>query len=81
MNNPRTLGPSDMMVPPIIFGAMARQQTEDGERIALFHQAVELGLTCFDTAPLYDFGKLWVRILPHTGSCANPLASRDKANR
>ena len=52
----RVLGKSGVAVPPIIFGSMARHQEDDQIRIELFQRAVEIGLTCFDTAPLYDFG-------------------------
>jgi aryl-alcohol dehydrogenase-like predicted oxidoreductase len=52
----RTLGRTELRVPRIVLGAMARRAATDAERIALFERAVDLGLTTFDTAPLYDFG-------------------------
>ncbi|MEQ9450066.1 MAG: aldo/keto reductase [Pseudomonadales bacterium] len=51
-----TLGRSDLRPPPVIFGAMARQQQTDSERIDILQAAIELGFTTLDTAPLYDFG-------------------------
>ena len=43
-------------LPQLILGTMDRRQGTDGERIELFIEAFESGLTAFDTAPLYNFG-------------------------
>jgi len=41
---------------PLIVGTMARQGDDRGARVAIYQHAIELGLTTFDTAPLYGFG-------------------------
>lgn len=46
-----------MDLPPVIFGTMANRQSDDRTRIDLFHRAVEIGISTFDTAPLYEFGR------------------------
>ncbi|MEM7366588.1 MAG: aldo/keto reductase [Pseudomonadota bacterium] len=46
-----------MHIPPLIFGNMANRQSDDQSRITLFHYAVDIGITTFDTAPLYEFGR------------------------
>ena len=46
-----------MNVPPIIFGNMANRHSDDRSRVELFQYAVSIGLSTFDTAPLYDFGR------------------------
>jgi len=52
----RTLGRTDLRIPPIIFGSMARQNQSNEIRIEILRTAFEHGLTTIDTAPLYDFG-------------------------
>ena len=52
----RILGRTTLRVPRIVLGAMARRSSGDAERVALFERAIEMGLTTFDTAPLYEFG-------------------------
>ncbi len=51
-----SLGNSGMVIPPLVFGTMARRQSASREREALIRNAVERGLVALDTAPLYDFG-------------------------
>ncbi len=53
----RPLGRSELRIPPIVFGAMARRQQSDVERVAVLRTAIDSGLTTIDTAPLYDFGR------------------------
>ncbi len=46
-----------LILPPLVFGAMARRQASDAEREQLLRGAIDRGLTAIDTAPLYDFGR------------------------
>ena len=43
---------------PLIVGTMTRRPQSDAERIDLLQQALAMGLTSLDTAPLYDFGRI-----------------------
>lgn len=52
----RMLGRTELQIPRIVVGVMARRAATDAERIALFERAVGRGMTTFDTAPLYGFG-------------------------
>ena len=54
--NKNRVGRTNLFVPPLIVGTMARRKTSSAERISLFRLAYDSGLTAFDTAPLYDFG-------------------------
>lgn len=47
---------SGLRVSEIVLGTMARRGGSADERVSLFHEAVDCGITTFDTAPLYDFG-------------------------
>ncbi|MEQ8484067.1 MAG: aldo/keto reductase [Pseudomonadales bacterium] len=46
-----------MHLPPLIIGTMARRGDDAGVRSAIYRGALDLGLRCFDTAPLYGFGE------------------------
>ncbi len=52
-----TLGSTDLRIPRIIFGSMARSVHDDAARVEVLQCAIENGLTTIDTAPLYDFGQ------------------------
>ena len=57
----RQLGTSDLNVPVVIFGAWAIGGwwwggTDDENAIAAIKEALELGISCIDTAPMYGFG-------------------------
>lgn len=57
----RKLGKSELEVPVIIFGAWAIGGwlwggTDDKKAVAAIHKALDLGMTCIDTAPVYGFG-------------------------
>ena len=54
----RRLGRSDVEIPAITFGAMARGTSRPPaeERIRTIQSAIDAGITAIDTAPLYDFG-------------------------
>lgn len=52
---PPVSGPA-LILPPVILGTMARSDQTPANRIELFRHALERGITCFDTAPLYGFG-------------------------
>ena len=57
----RRLGKSELKVPVIIFGAWAIGGwlwggTDDDEAVAAIKKALDLGMTCIDTAPVYGFG-------------------------
>ena len=54
--NDRVLGRTDLKLPPIVFGAMARRDQTDQARVEIIRAAIDKGLTTIDTAPLYDFG-------------------------
>lgn len=54
---PRALGPSDLSICPLIIGTMARRGDHRETRLELYRSALEHGLTTFDTAPLYGFGR------------------------
>mgnify|MGYP006293454091 CR=1 FL=1 len=51
------LGASGLRVDRIVIGAMDRRERPDAERERLLEQALDLGFTTFDTAPLYGFGR------------------------
>lgn len=58
----RRLGQSDIEVPVIIFGAWAIGGwywggADDKDSIAAIEKALDLGMSCFDTAPVYGFGR------------------------
>jgi len=53
----RPLGTTNLRIPPVVFGAMARRTRDDATREQLVREAVAQGLTAIDTAPLYDFGR------------------------
>ncbi len=57
----RQLGTSDLEVPTIIFGAWAVGgwywgPQDDAESIRTIHAAIDAGITCIDTAPMYGMG-------------------------
>ncbi len=57
----RQLGNSDLRVPPIIYGAWAIGGwywggTDDEASVRGIHEAIDLGITAIDTAPMYGFG-------------------------
>ena len=57
----RNLGNSDLTVSVIGFGCwpMGGSQygnTDDKEEVAAVHKALDVGITCFDTAPAYGLG-------------------------
>ena len=57
----RQLGTSDLEVSTIIFGAWAIGgwywgPQEDAESIRTIHAAIDAGITCIDTAPMYGMG-------------------------
>ena len=57
----RQLGTSDLEVPTIVFGAWAIGgwywgPQEDAESIRTIHAAIDAGITCIDTAPMYGMG-------------------------
>lgn len=56
MNETRPLGRTDLGVSALVFGTMARSQTDPDSRRTLFRHAIARGITTFDTAPLYAFG-------------------------
>ncbi|MCB9726033.1 MAG: aldo/keto reductase [Spirochaetaceae bacterium] len=48
-----------LRLPPIVLGAMWRSLPgAEGARARLVHEAIDLGLTAIDTAPLYEFGRI-----------------------
>lgn len=53
------LGRSGVVVSRVIFGAMALSAAarDERRRIDTLHAAIDAGITSFDTAPLYDFGR------------------------
>ena len=56
-----TLGNSDLQVPAISFGAWAAGGwmwggTDDAAAIEAMRRAIDLGVTCIDTAPMYGMG-------------------------
>jgi aryl-alcohol dehydrogenase-like predicted oxidoreductase len=53
----RRVGRTEMFVPKLILGGMARRESTDQERISLFAAAIDSGFTTIDTAPLYGFGR------------------------
>ena len=57
----RQLGTSDLKVSPVIFGAWAVGgwfwgPQDDEESIRTIHAAIDAGITCIDTAPMYGMG-------------------------
>lgn len=57
----RPLGHSELRVPPIIFGAWAAGgwywgPQDDADSIRAIHAALDAGITCIDTAPIYGMG-------------------------
>ncbi|OKL38561.1 aldo/keto reductase [Pontibacter flavimaris] len=52
----KQLGKSDLSISEVSFGCMSLQGDEN-ESIKLLHQALDKGITYFDTADLYDKGK------------------------
>jgi aryl-alcohol dehydrogenase-like predicted oxidoreductase len=57
----RRLGSSDLDVPTVIFGAWAIGgwywgPQDDAESICTIHAALDAGITCIDTAPMYGMG-------------------------
>jgi len=57
----RTLGTSDLQVPTVVFGAWAVGgwywgPQDDAESIRTLHAALDAGITCIDTAPMYGMG-------------------------
>jgi len=57
----RQLGASDLKVPTVIFGAWAVGgwywgPQDDAESIRTIHAAIDAGITCIDTAPMYGMG-------------------------
>lgn len=53
----RKVGRTDLRLPALVLGAMARRQSSDKERIKLFEVAIDQGFNAIDTAPLYGFGR------------------------
>ncbi|UJR78965.1 aldo/keto reductase [Sandaracinus amylolyticus] len=56
----RALGPGDLRVSVVTFGAMGFGEPgpdEDARRAAILRAALEAGVTAIDTAPLYGFGR------------------------
>jgi aryl-alcohol dehydrogenase-like predicted oxidoreductase len=53
----RKVGRTDLRLPALVLGAMARRQSSDKERIKLFEAAIDQGFNAIDTAPLYGFGR------------------------
>ena len=53
----RKVGRTDLRLPVLVLGAMARRQSSDKERIELFESAIDQGFNAIDTAPLYGFGR------------------------
>lgn len=53
---------SELRISPVVFGAADRRGAEPSARERLVLDALELGLTTIDTAPLYEFGdsERWV---------------------
>jgi aryl-alcohol dehydrogenase-like predicted oxidoreductase len=47
----------DLVLEPLIIGTMARRGDRRQERLRIYRDALALGLTSFDTAPLYGFGE------------------------
>lgn len=56
------LGATGIQVSRVMFGAMARSESDAATRIRLVQTAVDAGITTIDTAPLYEFGdsERWV---------------------
>ena len=57
----RQLGQSDLNVPPVIFGAWAVGGwfwggQDDADSIRAIHAALDAGINCIDTAPVYGMG-------------------------
>jgi len=57
----RKLGMSELEVPTVIFGAWALGgwywgPQDDAESIRTIHAAIDAGITCIDTAPMYGMG-------------------------
>ncbi|MCX7847392.1 MAG: aldo/keto reductase [bacterium] len=57
----RQLGTTDLYVSPVIFGAWAIGGwywggTDDSQAIRAIHAALDEGINCIDTAPVYGFG-------------------------
>ena len=57
----RTLGTSGLEVPTVIFGAWAVGgwywgPQDDAESIRTIQAAIDAGITCIDTAPMYGMG-------------------------
>ena len=56
----RALGPADLRVSVVTFGAMgfgSPRPDEDARRAGVILAAIEAGVTAIDTAPLYGFGR------------------------
>lgn len=53
----RTAGNTDLTVSPLIIGTMARRGDHRNTRLDVYRTALEQGVTTFDTAPLYGFGR------------------------
>jgi len=58
---PRQLGQSDLMVSPVVFGAWAVGGwywggQDDADSIRAIHAALDAGINCIDTAPIYGMG-------------------------
>ncbi len=51
-----------LVLSPLILGTMDRKRCTDEERIRLFREAFSRGITAFDTAPLYDFGRAEIQL-------------------
>lgn len=56
MTGCRLLGRTELNIPPLVVGTMARGSADPTLRKSIFRHAIEQGLTTFDTAPLYGFG-------------------------
>ena len=54
----RPLGTSVVNISRIVFGSMGSgpSEAEQAARVRLMHEAIDLGVTSIDTAPLYEFG-------------------------
>lgn len=58
----RALGQTDLFIPPIVFGAMARREQSDRQRVEVLRAAIDRGFTAIDTAPLYGYGQSELQI-------------------
>lgn len=55
--NYKKLGKSELQISEVSFGCMSLNATKPTESVQLLHQALDNGITYFDTADLYDKGE------------------------